>query len=231
MNKIKLSKRLHKASEFAVFDQPIADIGSDHAYLPIYLVQEKNVRKAIAGEVAEGPYQNAMSKVAQYGLENQVSIRLGDGLNVLKPADVVGTIFICGMGGSLIATILNNGLKNKQLPPAARLVLQPNNAETDLRKWLAEAGYEMIEESILEENDKIYEIIVAESTEHSVTYSEKELLFGPKLLEERSNTFIKKWEAEKRKLENILEQLERTDNIEQIKQFEEKLKQIEQVMS
>lgn len=231
LKKIELSKRLHTASEFVVPNLSVLDIGSDHAYLPIYLVQNKHVPQAIAGEVALGPFRNAKSKVEQYQLEDKISVRLGDGLEVLKPADTIGTIFICGMGGALISTILKKGLEMNQLPEEARLVLQANNAEASLRQVLVTAGYKIIEEEIMEENDKIYELMIAEYAKKPVEYTADSYVFGPILREKRSDIFIKKWIREIQKLDNILEQLEKSAHTEKAKQIREKIQRIEQVIS
>src|SRR5699024_9233860 len=141
-------------------------------YLPIYLVQKHIIPSAISGEIVAGPFQNALEKIKEYHLEDKMSVRLGDGLDVLKETDNIGTVFICGMGGSLITKILKKGLEKNTLPIDTRLVLQPNNAEENLRRFLAEANYTIIEEAILEENEKIYEIIVAEYRKEPVEYTQ-----------------------------------------------------------
>lgn len=231
LKNIELSKRLHKATEFVVPDEPVLDIGSDHAYLPIYLVQKHIIPSAISGEIVAGPFQNALEKIKEYHLEDKISVRLGDGLDVLKETDNIGTVFICGMGGSLITKILKKGLENNSLPIDTRLVLQPNNAEENLRRFLAEANYTIIEEAILEENDKTYEIIVAEYRKEQVEYTQSEYLFGPILLNKRSEIFIKKWLNEKDKIEKILEELSHSENQEKIEYFKEKIQKIKQVIS
>lgn len=230
MGKIELSKRLQKASESINGNKPIVDIGSDHAYLPIYLIQNGFTHKAIAGEVVQGPYNNAKNKVEELNLSDSIEVRMGDGLDVLNETDEIGTIFICGMGGELISHILENGLERHKLPSTARLVLQPNNAEDRLRFYLMNKQYKIIHEDIIEENNKIYEIIVAEYQDEKVSYSEEELFFGPKLLEKKATAFIYKWQKRATKLKNILKQLEHSDNHETKELFTQKLKRIEKVI-
>ncbi len=231
MKKVELSKRLEKASKYAIYGKPILDIGSDHANLPIYLIQEGVAPKAIAGEVVLGPYQYAQSKVLTYGYENLISVRMGDGLDVIDSKETIGTIFICGMGGSLISKILEKGIKNNKLSKETRLVLQPNHGEKHVRHFLAQASYKIIEETILEEKGKYYEIIVAESTSKPLQYSNLEYEFGPKLLQKHSTTFIDKWKEKKLWFENVLDKIKQTKDTERINFLENKINQIERVIS
>ena len=90
----------------------MADIGSDHAYLPIYAIQNDLCTKAIAGEVIQGPYKAAKRNIANYELNQLVDVRLGDGLSVINAEDQIDNITVCGMGGPLIAKILNDGKIN-----------------------------------------------------------------------------------------------------------------------
>lgn len=231
LKNIDLSKRLHKASENAVPGRPILDIGSDHAYLPIYLVQQGTVPSAIAGEVAAGPLKNAQNKIKSVGLEQEISVRLGDGLAVLEEQDELGTLFICGMGGLLIRDILKDGLANPHFPKDARIVLQPNNSETTLREFLVRENYEIIVEAIVEDKHKLYEIIVAEPVEQAMSYTEEELFFGPHLMKERSTIFIKKWQRELANYKQILVQLKDSDNTERLSEVKENIQKIEKVIS
>ena len=97
-----LSKRLHKVGELVPTNAKVADIGSDHAYLPAYLVLNKKITAAIAGEVVDGPFLSAKNLVAELNLTKEIDVRKGDGLAVLSPIDEVTTITICGMGGALL---------------------------------------------------------------------------------------------------------------------------------
>lgn len=205
-----LSKRLHRVGEFVPEGSILADIGSDHAYLPAYLVLNKRIESAIAGEVVEGPFQSAKNLVAELNLTSSIQVRKGDGLDVLNLADEVDAISICGMGGTLIKDILDRGYKNNRLSGNEVLLLQPNVGEKTLRTWLMEHSYIIIEEDIVRENEKTYEIIIAKKAEEIETLSEKELMFGPKLLNERNDIFKNKWCHELKQLENISKQLEKS---------------------
>lgn len=231
MENISLSKRLKTAADFVKADETIVDIGSDHAYLPIYLIQKGKIPSAIAGEVVEGPYNKAVNQVIVHQLENKIDVRLGDGLEVLEVTEKVGTIFICGMGGLLISDIIRSGLEHKKISANVRLVLQANNAEINLRRFLMQNHFEIIAEAILEENHKIYEVIVAVLSAERITYTEEELMFGPNLLKDPSVVFIKKWRQEFEINQQILNRLKDTNNTEKIKELTKKNQQIRKVIS
>lgn len=209
LNTDKLSVRLETVAKYVPLDSRLADIGSDHAYLPSYLVKKGRISFGIAGEVAKGPFQSAEKNVMAEGLTEMISVRMGDGLEVIQPGDV-DCITIAGMGGSLIATILENG--KEKLASVRRLVLQPNINAIAIRQWLVDNDWELIAEEILEEDNKIYEILVAEKGDPLKPYRdipfETGLLVGPFLLQRKEKTFKKKWVLEKKNWKRIYEQLE-----------------------
>ena len=132
MKNEKLSQRLTQVGEFVPQDAILLDVGSDHAYLPIHLVKTGRINKAIAGEVVKGPYESAVANVQSAGLQDQISVRLANGLAAFEPTtDGVNTITIAGMGGHLIAEILEDG--RDKLCQVSTLILQPNNGERHLR--------------------------------------------------------------------------------------------------
>ena len=155
-----ISKRLRKVAGFVPQDAKILDVGSDHAYLPIYLIQQGKISSAIAGEVVEGPYQSAVTNVADNQMSDKISVRLANGLAAFEVEDQIDVIVIAGMGGGLIADILDNG--SAKLASVKRLILQPNNREDELRRWLCGHDFQIIKEALVEENGKFYEIIIAE---------------------------------------------------------------------
>lgn len=232
MNENQLSKRLARVGELVPEQSRLADIGSDHAYLPVALVLQKKLNFAVAGEVVTGPYEAAKKQVKKNGLTDQIAVRLADGLDAIEKLDKITAVTICGMGGVLIRDILDAGWNNQRLQGNERLVLQPNIGEKPLRDWLTVHGYTIIEEDILEENNKIYEIIVASRQEVRVAYSEKERLFGPILLKKQSPIFQKKWQGELKQRETILAQLAKAagDQQARIQQIENELTEIREVL-
>lgn len=221
----KLSRRLEAVASYVPQGARLADVGSDHAYLPLFLVEQGRIDFAVAGEVVQGPYQSALQNVEQADQSGKISVRLANGLAAVELDDQVSTVTIAGMGGRLIAEILEAG-KDK-LVSVERLVLQPNNREDDVRRWLVAHDFQLVAEEILEENDKIYEILVAEKG--NVDLTADQLRFGPYLLEEQSATFQKKWLKELDKLTYALEQvpLERQADRSAISQ---KIQQIQEVL-
>ena len=198
-----ISKRLELVASFVPQGSILLDVGSDHAYLPIELVERGQIEAAIAGEVVVGPYQSAVKNVDAHGLEEKIQVRLANGLAAFEEEDQVSVITIAGMGGRLIATILEEGLD--KLSGVERLILQPNNREDDLRIWLQDHEFQIVAESILEEAGKFYEILVVEAGQMKLSASD--LRFGPFLSKEISPVFVQKWQKEAAKLEVALSQI------------------------
>lgn len=219
MNIEQLSKRLETVFEYIPNQSTLADIGSDHAYLPCYAVLNGKVTYAIAGEVAEGPYQSAVNQVVDANLMKQIEVRKGDGLEVISPGEV-SCVTIAGMGGTLIAKILEEG--KSKLTPNMRLVLQPNIGSVNVRKWLQTNGWTIVNESILREDDHIYEVICADF-ESSKNLTEQELLMGPFLLKEKNEAFVQKWNEEKKQLHQILQSLEQAKETPEITEKKQKI--------
>ena len=219
MNAKKLSERLKTVASFVDKNTKLADIGSDHAYLPCYLVHTGIISQAIAGEVVRGPFESAQKQVKSEGLENNIDVRFGNGLEVIKEEDNVETITIAGMGGPLIASILEAG-KDK-LKNADKLILQPNIHAKAIREWALKEDWKIVDETILEEHDKIYEILVLKKGEMELT--ELELLVGPILLNERSDVYKKKWINELNEWQRIIDQLDKIPETAEVQQKKEEL--------
>lgn len=210
MNSVNLSKRLEQVADYVEKGARLADIGSDHAYLPCFLAEKEEIEYAIAGEVVDGPFQNAVKEVKYKGLTDKIDVRLGDGLMVVNAEDQIDTITIAGMGGALIRSILEKGQAEDKITGSEMLILQPNVFEETVRCFLMDNQYEITAESILEENDKIYEIIKAVPAEAPVHYSKKECLFGPFLGREKSDVFKEKWAQQLKTDQFILGQIEKS---------------------
>ncbi|WP_054024234.1 tRNA (adenine(22)-N(1))-methyltransferase [Bacillus sp. FJAT-28004] len=222
---LKLSRRLQKIADYVTVGSRVADIGSDHAMLPVYLLQMDKCPTAIAGELNRGPYEAAKKQGAAAGLTSRLTVRQGDGLNVLQPGEA-DTVTIAGMGGSLMSDILEAGHTAGKLEGVMELVLQPNVGEEVVREWLLKHNWYLAAESILEEDGKIYEVMHAirvsdAKARNSELYDgrflklnlEADKLFGvlkqmgPYLLREPQPVLLKKWRHELNKLERICEQL------------------------
>ena len=227
MNEIKLSKRLKAVADYVDKGARLADIGSDHAYLPTYLVQKNEVEFAVAGEVVKGPFEIAKNHVAQANLKENIQVRLANGLAAIENVDKIDTIVIAGMGSILISEILEAG-KGK-LSSVKRLILQANNHEDTLRQWLTEHQFVIKAEQILLEAGKFYEIIVAEpTTNENPVLSANDLLFGPFLSKEKSVIFQQKWQKELNTLNKIIDRLpdEQTEKREEVLTEIAKIKEV-----
>ncbi|KKA09547.1 SAM-dependent methyltransferase [Pseudomonas ogarae] len=191
MNEQTLSMRLECVAAHMPAGARLADIGSDHAYLPVALLRRGAIAMAVAGEVALTPFRAAERTVGENGLEQQISVRLANGLAAIEPEDGITAISLCGMGGETIRDILDSG--KARLSGQERLILQPNGGEQPLRQWLMEHDYRILCEELLQENRFYYEIIVAERA-GPVTYTAEELYFGPLQLQARTPICLAKWQ-------------------------------------
>lgn len=225
-----LSQRLATVGDFVPAGARLADIGSDHAYLPANLALNQRISYGVAGEVVRGPFENAQHEINQLGLTAILVARLADGLAAIQPADKIDTVTIAGMGGPLIRRILEQG--TAQLVGVNRLILEPNVGESTVREWLLANGFQITAERILAEDGHTYEVICADRVAQPVSYSASEQLFGPFLLAEKSPVFIAKWQRELERAQTALAQMHQakvapTQNIATI---EAKIKLIEGVL-
>ncbi len=187
---VKLSKRLNAAASLVRQGAYIADVGTDHAYLPIALCLEGKVRGGVASDINEGPIFCARQHINEYGLNKKIDTVLCDGLDKIetyRPDDIL----ILGMGGELISDIISRAefTKNKNI----RLILQPMTHPEVVRRFLLGNGYDIVEELLVEE-EKIYQIICAEysgNTDILRDHSEAELLLG-RINIERGGELLKK---------------------------------------
>ena len=224
---IQINQRLKKVSEYIKGDY-LADIGSDHAYLPIYAIENNLTARAIAGEVIRGPFDASVKNVRAHGLESVISVELGDGLTVLKTDNAITSITICGMGGPLITKILRTG--QEKLTNRPRLILQSNIQSQPIRVLLQQLNYTIVDEVLMTEKGHTYEIIVADYSPEIKNLSLLELKFGPILLSQKSELFYQKWERELTALEHILTQLNQTTHRERITEIENEIQMIKEVL-
>ncbi|MCQ6558306.1 tRNA (adenine(22)-N(1))-methyltransferase [Paenibacillus mendelii] len=249
---IKLSKRLQTIADRVTAGSRVADIGSDHALLPVYLIQSGRIPSAVAGELNSGPCEAARKQTADAGLTGKIAVRQGDGLAVLQPGEV-DAITIAGMGGSLMADILESGQQSGKLAGVQELVLQPNVGEDIVRRWLVRRGWVLADEAILEEDGRIYEVLHAVYAEDAEirnigvydltvlplpmeSHKKAGWLYrmGPYLLRKPCGLLIKKWELELQKLERIRHQVslsESPESREKEAAIREEMNQIKEVLA
>ncbi len=158
MNFPKLSKRLSCAASFVRKGDFIADVGTDHAYLPIYLCVQGMIRGAVVSDINEGPIERATKNIAEFSCQKKIQPVLCDGLSKIGEYSP-DSVFILGMGGELIVNIISAAewVKEKRV----RLVMQAMTHPEILREYLIKNGFEIIDEAIVEDS-KIYQVTVAE---------------------------------------------------------------------
>lgn len=137
----------------------IADIGTDHAYIPIYLIENNLAEYVIASDIKKGPIDIAKYNIEKHNLSDKIKTRLGEGLLILEK-DEVDTVIIAGMGGQLISEIIDN---SEETARECSLVLQPMNAQYELRKYLIENNFKITDEDIITEGFKVYNVMNVQS--------------------------------------------------------------------
>ena len=181
------------AASFAKKGEVIADVGTDHAYLPIYLYTSGVIKGAVVSDINEGPIERARRNIAEYSCEGAITPILCDGLSKIGEYSP-DSVFILGMGGELIANIISNAEWLKE--NGTRLVLQPMTHSEILRDYLDKNGFEIIDETMVEDS-KIYQIIVAKYTSGTVDSSMLELRFGKINLQRRERILLDAMERER----------------------------------
>ncbi len=165
-----LTPRLQAAADLISCADSIIDIGTDHGYLPIYLLKSGKTKTACAADIRVGPLENAKENISSHGVECQCV--LSDGFkNIHKKYSLA---FICGMGGETIASIISEG---KDVTPDT-LVLQPMTGADKLRKYLFENGYAITDESFVTEGEKVYCLIKAKKTGINTPFTYPDLFLG-----------------------------------------------------
>ena len=199
---VKIDDRLLSAASFVKKGASVIDVGTDHAYLPVYLIEAEIAVRALATDINEGPLNNAKETIRAAGLEDRISTRLVGGLDGAEDFHA-DTVMICGMGGELIADIIDRASFVKD--PAIRLILQPMTFGDHLRNYLLSNGFRIVDEALSTDNKKLYACICAEYDGVIREYDEIELLIGKHNLERKDDPLRAPFiEREIRKLETII---------------------------
>lgn len=204
---MKLSKRLQAIADLIIkykHGNILADIGTDHAYLPCYLVKNKILSRAYACDIAEGPLCSSLETIQQHHLQEDVIPLLGSGLNPILDRSV-DMVSICGMGGKLMVDILDEHRDFVQ----PRFFLQANVGVEVLREYLYRRHMEIIDEDIVQDARHIYEIIVCQKAASMITGDERDIFFGPCLRQKKPPLFYKKWARQLETYRTILTSLEK----------------------
>lgn len=229
---VKLSKRMNAVASMVTSGNILADIGTDHGYVPIALVQKGKIPKAIAMDINEGPLQRAKEHITTCCLEESIETRLSDGVAALEENEA-DTILIAGMGGELIIHILVEGYKVCR--KAKELVLQPQSDIDHVRKYLRENKYKIIDEDMILEDGKYYPMMKVVPVEEELTQWEEMKpevvttcdIYGP-LLIKNGNPVLRKFLVKQHKqlrtiLKGLKEQPQNDGIVKRIKEIEDEL--------
>ncbi|WP_297634690.1 class I SAM-dependent methyltransferase [uncultured Clostridium sp.] len=203
---MELSRRLEMILENIDECNCVLDVGTDHGYIPIEVIKRKISKKAIASDINKDPLDKAKLNSIFEGVDEEIELRLGSGLDTIKKNEV-DSIVIAGMGGNLIKEILENG-KNK-IKEAASIILLPAQNPEVLREYLYANGYEIIKEDLCVDEDIYYELFKVRINESSKTELEKIYYeISPVLLRDK-NPLMKEFIEEKinkyTKISNLIE--------------------------
>ncbi len=215
-----LSKRLQTIAEQVDKDSIVADIGTDHGYIPINLAKEGIIKHAFAMDINQGPLARAKKNIKRYGVESIVETRLSNGVMSLKPGEA-DTLIFAGMGGKLISELLMNG--QKVIKKARKLILSPHIDVDVLRKAIHHIDFKIEMEAMICEEEKYYTIITAVKGQQTYT-NERDYQYGKILIDQKSKILkayiLKKYNTHQK----IIKELEGISS-ENSKQRQEILKQ------
>lgn len=212
---MQLSLRLSAIADMVTEGNRLVDVGCDHGYLPVYLIQQKKIPSAIAMDVRKGPLSRAQEHISQYGLEEYITTRLSDGLAGLMAGEG-DTLVIAGMGGPLMERILTDGKSVRD--SFSELILQPQSDIPHFRRFIQSEGWVIVEEKMVEEDGKFYPMMrvipegkqekdFSETGMNSNSYTLQEA-FGKFLLKEKDPVLYRYLQREARIRAGILKQLE-----------------------
>lgn len=220
-----LSERLRTIANLVPINTIIADIGTDHGYIPVYLIENKIAKKAIGTDISRNSLEKIIQFVKLKGLEESIDIRLGDGFEVLKPFEI-DTVIIAGMGGMLIKEILDN---HKSITNTiTNFILQPNIASEELREYLYKNNFLICDEKLVKESDKYYEIIYAKRGK-AYLKDDIYLEIGEKLISNQDPLLKEFIEHKIILIKNIIEKLEDKNSKRSRDRYDELVNKIQQL--
>lgn len=201
---VPISSRMKLIADMVPEGLSVADIGCDHGYVSIYLVTEKNIPYCVAMDVKRGPLQRAQEHIEQYGLSDVIQTRLSDGAKNLFIGEVQAAV-IAGMGGHLTVKILSQS--EDKFKAMKSLILSPQSDMTLVRNYLAENGYSIADEEMIEEDEKYYTVMRVEYDGVIRHLGEGELEYGPVLISKKNPVLIQFLEKKQLLMETLRDRL------------------------
>ena len=202
--KTTLSKRLLAVAGFVTPGSRVADIGTDHAFVPIYLMEHKIVPSALAMDIGKGPLLAAEEHIKEHGLEKYITARQSDGVLALQDGEA-DSVIIAGMGGALVIKILSEG--RERLRNVKELILQPQSEVEKVRHFLYESGYHITAEEMVFEDGKYYPMMHAVPGRDDTVYPESYFKYGGWLFREKNEVLLRYLEKEEREVREIQKKL------------------------
>lgn len=222
---MQLSKRLLAVSEMVTSNSRLADIGTDHAYIPIYLVENQRVPHAIAMDVNKGPLNRAKENIELHGLQEYIETRLSDGAAALRNGEV-DSVVIAGMGGGLVIKILTEG--SEILESVKELILQPQSELAFVRRFLQKNQFAVIEENMVLDEGKYYTMMKA--VHGKMDYNrEIDFKYGRLLLEQKNECLKSFLDKEEKTYEKVLVTLRGNDGDHAKQRFAEVEQELEYI--
>lgn len=217
---MKLSRRLETIASFVPEGSTVADIGTDHGYIPIHLVQEGKAKHAIAMDVRKGPLLRAQAHIHEAGLEAHVEVRLSDGLLKLEQNEA-DCVVIAGMGGELIIHILEEGRGLWEGIP--HWVLSPHSELDKVRRFLEEQEFFTWRETMIKEEGKFYTVMGINRTNKAGEKDEREISYryGRSLIESKDPVLKEYLKKEEEQLEQIMSGLSESQTEAAVRRMEE----------
>ena len=237
---VPISLRMRKIADMSSA-LPVADIGCDHGFVSIYLVLEKGVSRAIAMDINEGPLMRAREHIREYDLTDRIDVRRSDGAKALKQGEVE-TAIIAGMGGRLTIKILEDSFD--KFSQMESLVLSPHSEVDQVRKYLFEKGFVILDEDMVYDEEKYYTIIKCsyQNDKNGVgkkdyPYGESGFIFGPKLIEKKHPILKEYLEYRLNKYRQIKENIinkgyaKNTSSANRLTEIEDEIKMAEELIT
>lgn len=207
---MRLSKRLELVASFVPEGSRLADVGTDHGYIPIALAERNVICRAVAMDLRPGPLERAKAHICQAGLEEQIETRLSDGLKMLTPGEA-DTVIIAGMGGELVIHILEEG--RHMWKDISRFILSPQSDLDKVRRYLEQSGFAIGKEAMVEEEGKFYTVMEAAWRECPKSGSAGEegkkswYAYGKHLIENKDPVLVSFLAKEEKRVTKVLSRL------------------------
>ena len=199
--KVKLNQRLSTVASFVDNNKKVIDVGCDHALLSIFIAQNKSPLKMIASDIKEGPLEQAKQNIRKYQVENQIKVKLGNGIKTIE--EDIDTIIISGMGGLNMIGILKYDID--KYSNIDTIILSPNSDTYEVRKEICKLGFYISDETLVKDKGIVYPVI--KFLRGKKKYSYKDYLYGPVLIKNKDKLFLEYLNKEKETKENLLKVL------------------------